>query len=159
MKYEHIAGLTLLITIILLGTVPYLGVVIGFILFSVYLYHWYQELPIHSQREDRSFATIDPFFYSEQSRLHKFLIMKTNYLMSQKWKDKRKVVLTREDRTCQTCGATERLEIHHIKDYGLIPNEPTSSLVCLCRSCHQAQHDLHGYPQTYSDYITWNNPL
>lgn len=101
----------------------------------------------------------NPQYYEEQLKLSRFLAMKSDYMNSALWQQKRIEVLNRENKTCQLCSSKQRLEIHHLNGYSLIPNEPISHLACLCRSCHQKQHELHGYPRTYNEYMAWNTSL
>lgn len=86
-----------------------------------------------------------------------FRHMKFHYLKSPSWQKKRKLVLARDHyRCCKCLTSTQTLNIHHLKDYHLVPHEPISSLMTLCDSCHELEHIIHGYPQTYSDYMTWD---
>lgn len=65
-----------------------------------------------------------------------------NYLKSSYWSEVRRMVLLRDDFTCQDCQQKRLLEIHH-KTYRHAGNEKRhlSDLVTLCRACHQARHD------------------
>ena len=94
-----------------------------------------------------------------ENQLYLFLYTKRMYLKSDLWQQKRTLVFKRDNFTCQLCGSTSALEAHHMRDYALIPNEPISSIITLCRNCHQHQHDKHGQLITLHDYITWNNPI
>ena len=93
------------------------------------------------------------------NKLANFQFMKTAYLKSDQWQDKRKSVLFRANFQCESCGSPGKLEIHHMSGYNKIPNEPLSDLACLCRNCHQYQHNHYSYPLTYEDYMEWNAPL
>jgi len=98
----------------------------------------------------------DISYQEDQKKLSQFLMMKRDYLSSSVWDKKRKAVLSRDNYTCQYCGTTGlALDVHHRSGYNLIPNEPLSCLVAICRSCHTEEHDLRGYPQTYQEYMTW----
>lgn len=89
-----------------------------------------------------------------------FMHNKASYLKSEAWNTKRKLVLQRDSYTCQCCNTTGvPLDVHHLSSYSLIPQEPTSALISLCRSCHEAQHLHYGYPQTLEDYNNWNTTL
>lgn len=67
------------------------------------------------------------------------------YLKSPQWNTLRKIVLKRDNYTCQRCNINGiPLEIHHIT-YERFTNENTSDLVALCRECHQSVHNLYGY--------------
>ena len=95
--------------------------------------------------------TIDP-------TLAAFMHMKHQYLQSPEWRTKRALTLRRDRHCCRKCYSTSSLDVHHIR-YSNIPNEHLDDLITLCRSCHQFEHDTYGYPQTYSDYMRWNQPL
>ncbi len=70
------------------------------------------------------------------------------YLASAKWNTLRKQVLKRDQYTCQGCGINGvPLEVHHIT-YINYESEQLSDLVSVCRDCHQAIHDKHGYDYT-----------
>jgi 5-methylcytosine-specific restriction endonuclease McrA len=61
------------------------------------------------------------------------------YLSSDKWKQKRKEVLSRDGDKCRMCGTTEHLEVHHLhyRDFG---NENLNTLLTLCTNCHEFVH-------------------
>ena len=84
-----------------------------------------------------------------------FMYTKSRYMKSPEWQTKRQAKLAQQP-TCQVCGTRHSLQVHHLRDYSLIPHEPLSSLAVLCNVCHQLQHDALGYPQTYQDYMNWN---
>jgi hypothetical protein len=89
-----------------------------------------------------------------------FMYMKTRYLASKEWQNKRKTALARDNYTCQRCGVTGvPLHVHHKSGYNLIPNEPLSCLVTLCEACHTAVHTEFGYPKTYQEYMNWDYPI
>jgi len=95
-----------------------------------------------------------------QQTAYAFRLMKTDYLKSTAWDTKRKAVLKRDKYVCQQCGATDvALDVHHMADYILIPHEPITSLITLCRECHDNEHLLHGYPSSYSDYAEWDHRI
>lgn len=123
----------------------------------------YEEL---NNRKKRNFTghpakpQYEPEDMSEHTKLMDFREMKTAYIYSSVWNDKRKSILKRANYTCEGCGCSEGvLSVHHLKDYKLIPNEKGNALVALCESCHQYQHDYYGYPSTYAEYMEWNAPL
>jgi 5-methylcytosine-specific restriction endonuclease McrA len=57
------------------------------------------------------------------------------YLRSERWQELRLLVLLRDDHCCRQCGATNRLEVHHLT-YERLYHEPLSDLICLCAGCH-----------------------
>ena len=81
---------------------------------------------------------------------------KKEYLKSPEWSTIRKERLLQDNYQCHMCQAEEALEVHHI-NYNTLYNEDLESLVSLCRQCHQATHDKHGYkgnsfpPVNYKD--------
>jgi len=59
------------------------------------------------------------------------------------WKTQRRKVLARDGHTCQACGATERLVVHHKKhksETGGTWDNSVANLVTLCRTCHNQSH-------------------
>lgn len=73
---------------------------------------------------------------------------KKAYIESPQWQILRKQVLKRDQYTCQGCGINGvPLEVHHIT-YINYESEQLSDLVSVCRDCHQAIHDKHGYDYT-----------
>ena len=95
----------------------------------------------------------------KQNQLTMFMWRKAEYLSSKEWKLKRIQVKDRDNNSCQVCGSTSNLHVHHMSGYDQIPNEPIDCLITLCNGCHKAQHDKIGYPKTYSDYMKFNHPI
>ena len=60
------------------------------------------------------------------------------YLESEKWKKKRDARLRIDRFTCQTCCATDRLEVHHKHYESLGREDVDDDLITLCRECHEA---------------------
>lgn len=94
-----------------------------------------------------------------QNELTMFKWRKAEYLSSKEWRLKRIQVKERDNYSCQLCGTTKDLHVHHMSGYDQIPNEPIESLITLCKFCHKAEHDKVGYPKTYSDYMKFNHPI
>ena len=94
-----------------------------------------------------------------QNELTLFRWRKAEYLSSKEWRLKRIQVKERDNYSCQLCGATKDLHVHHMSGYDQIPNEPIDCLITLCKFCHKAEHDKVGYPKTYLDYMKFNHPL
>jgi hypothetical protein len=83
---------------------------------------------------------------------------KRTYLKSKDWKDKRLLVLKRDNFTCQSCSSTSQLSVHHIY-YSKLGNEPLDHLITLCQPCHQSLHEEKGYPQTVEEYYTFEGNI
>lgn len=64
------------------------------------------------------------------------------YLNSWHWRNLRQKVLERDGHKCLDCGATERLQVHHV----LYRSSPYHSRMCdcetLCKSCHEKAHGI-----------------
>ncbi len=60
-----------------------------------------------------------------------------------RWKEVRTRILRRDKHTCQMCGTTELLNVHH--RYYIFQKEPweycDNALITLCQSCHKMVHD------------------
>lgn len=95
----------------------------------------------------------------KQNQLTMFMWRKAEYLSSKEWKLKRIQVKDRDNYSCQVCGSTSNLHVHHMSGYDQIPNEPIDCLITLCSVCHKAEHEKVGYPKTYSDYMKFNHPI
>ncbi len=57
------------------------------------------------------------------------------YLKSEKWNNKRLLVLKRDNYLCQACLTRKATEIHHLT-YRHVFNEPLFELVSICEPCH-----------------------
>jgi queuine/archaeosine tRNA-ribosyltransferase len=81
---------------------------------------------------------------------------KQRYLNSDQWKLVRSRILKRDNFSCKRCGNVHRIEVHHLT-YIRFGRELPSDLVTLCRDCHQAVHDHHGYKHHIYYKYTWEN--
>lgn len=61
------------------------------------------------------------------------------YLNTGQWKEKRKLVLQRDNFTCQHCKIEPAYDIHHIS-YRTIYKEELNELMSVCRNCHREIH-------------------
>ena len=62
------------------------------------------------------------------------------YISSMRWLAKRRRVLDRDGRRCQTCFRVPpevHLQVHH-KTYERLGDEPLNHLITLCSECHEA---------------------
>ena len=141
--------------------IPPIALIIGsIILFGLFLYNLENiRKNLTSNSEDYPKFSESYSKSSEDWQLTNFLHQKYLYLQSDEWGKKRKAVLKRDKYTCQSCGINDSLEVHHMNSYSKIPNEPLTSLISLCRDCHEAQHEYYGFPSTYKDYMLWDAPL
>ena len=76
-------------------------------------------------------------------------------IMNPKSKDTlRKYALKRDNYTCQECGATENLQVHHIKAKKFHPEltYDLDNLITLCKKCHLKAHGkgFKKYKKTFS---------
>lgn len=62
------------------------------------------------------------------------------------WETLKKRALKRDNYTCQECGSTECLEVHHIKTRKNYPElaHNLDNLKTLCRTCHLKAHGKTG---------------
>lgn len=91
----------------------------------------------------------------EEYELYLFRQNKKKYLDSEQWKKKRYEALKRDNFSCQICGTSKHLHVHHLGGYDLIPNEPIDCLVTLCSTHHLKEHKEKGFPKTYKEYVEW----
>ena len=64
------------------------------------------------------------------------------YINSAEWARRREQFKQEHGRTCQACGASRNIEVHHVtyaRAYS--GNEPDRDLRVLCRTHHQMAHD------------------
>lgn len=74
------------------------------------------------------------------------------------WLKKRKTIIEMDGYQCVKCGSKCNLEVHHTKYYmdKYAWEYPNSTLVTLCRKCHEEVHKDKDNP-LYPKYITNNN--
>jgi hypothetical protein len=63
----------------------------------------------------------------------------TVYCESEYWIWLRQLALDWWEHQCGTCGATEQLQVHHLR-YANLGRERREDMAVLCRSCHDAWH-------------------
>ena len=68
---------------------------------------------------------------------------KQAHMQSTYWYKLKQQKLASANHRCEKCDSTESLELHHLT-YSDLGKESQSSVVVLCRSCHQYQHDHYG---------------
>ena len=78
--------------------------------------------------------------YAPRSRTGRRDWYRNVYLNSDAWRNKRYVVLRRDNWTCTSCGA-RATEVHHTRYLkNNLGKEPIDWLISVCRSCHQSHH-------------------
>lgn len=64
----------------------------------------------------------------------------SEYLQSNAWQQKRKLVFKRSGGICEGCGVTEATQVHHLS-YQHVKHEFLFELVAVCDSCHDRLHE------------------
>ena len=128
--------------------------IFSFILLGIFVALW---IGFKEKKSSNSSVILEEMEKPTQLLIFKW--EKAEYMRSQVWKLKRYYILHKAHYKCEKCGVSAPLHVHHLSGYNLIPNEPYHCLVALCEECHNYQHQVHGYPQTYDDYMNWNVKL
>lgn len=75
-------------------------------------------------------------------------------LQTMQWKNKRKLILKRDNHACKNCGSMNNLQVHH-RQYHYVTTTNNKKLpweyldkylVTLCRKCHESGHKQHLVP-------------
>lgn len=75
-------------------------------------------------------------------------------LLSGQWRQRREVILKRDNHACVRCGSSENLNVHHRQYHKNMANQSfvnpweykSHNLVTLCRGCHELGHKLFKIP-------------
>jgi len=78
------------------------------------------------------------------------------YLLTDEWKKKRKIILERANYRCQVCDSNKNLHVHH-RTYENIYNENIDDLTLLCGKCHKQFHNMDKILELLKAFI--NNRL
>ena len=78
-------------------------------------------------------------------------------LFDPRWKEKRQVILARDNNSCVICKKQEKLQVHHRQYHFIKALEKFKSpwdyhndlLITLCDSCHQRGHNKFKVPNIY----------
>lgn len=62
-----------------------------------------------------------------------------DYIISDRWRSKRKFILTLKGEKCSLCGSRQQLRVHHL-NYKRLGKEKPKDLVVVCESCHRQCH-------------------
>jgi 5-methylcytosine-specific restriction endonuclease McrA len=62
------------------------------------------------------------------------------FLLSDLWREKRKLVLARDHHRCQVCSGTDALHVHHLAYSTRWGEEALSDLTTACSGCHWMLH-------------------
>ncbi len=81
---------------------------------------------------------------------------KQRYFKSALWRSVRSRIKARDNYLCKRCGSPHSLEVHHIT-YIRFGRELPEDLVTLCRGCHQAVHNKHGYSGSIFKLYSWED--
>jgi hypothetical protein len=65
----------------------------------------------------------------------------TEYLQTDAWKERRRLVLQRTGGLCEGCRQEPASEVHHLS-YNHVGNEFLWELVAICRWCHARYHEV-----------------
>jgi hypothetical protein len=100
-------------------------------------------LPLFSQDlENKRLEDIkSEYEFIQNMRSNKFFRDHAEYMRSNQWRLKRKLVLERDRYLCQSCLVDRATEVHH-KQYTYWKNEPLFTLVSLCHQCHDKITDM-----------------
>ena len=78
-------------------------------------------------------------------------------LFDPRWKEKRLLILQRDNNSCVVCKSKEDVQIHHrqyhfLRKYKAFKKPwdySDSLLITLCRKCHQKGHQIYDVPTKY----------
>jgi len=62
------------------------------------------------------------------------------YLLSEEWKEKRKIVIKRDWWKCRCCNSKNSLNVHHRTYSTIHTEEEINDLTLLCNKCHELIH-------------------
>jgi 5-methylcytosine-specific restriction endonuclease McrA len=62
------------------------------------------------------------------------------YRQTPEWRERRRLVLERDNYVCQACRQRRATQAHHLT-YKHLKREPLFDLVAVCKPCHDALHN------------------
>ncbi len=71
-----------------------------------------------------------------------------DYLKSDDWKERKKILLSMADNICSKCGANANI-LHHLNYHNLGCEVLGEDVVAVCSSCH---NEIHGVKNEYKAY-------
>ena len=117
-------------------------IIVGVIIFAFLFVSTYFIYTYVANNKDNTTSLKDEAFisdYSSPKLLSRREYYRNVYLKSEAWKQKRYLVLKRDNWRCVYCGE-QATEVHHTKYAINIGNEPIEWLVSICRDCHDIIH-------------------
>jgi len=85
----------------------------------------------------------------------------SEYLKSDAWEEKRKLVLKRAKYSCEGCGSEKTsLDVHHLT-YERKGCELLTDLVAYCRKCHSLAHGNYddSLDKSWSEYLNYSSDI
>lgn len=81
----------------------------------------------------------------------------SDLLKHEKWLEKRRFILQRDQYRCRNCGSAAELEVHHRQYHFIKTNRvfrkpweyENTNLLALCNRCHQVGHAKYKVPVFY----------
>lgn len=101
---------------------------------------WRERHPERLKEVRERFKRNHPNYKTEYSRRPEMKEYTRNYVLNKKYGENAFLVLERDNNTCQKCGSTDDIHIHHI-DWNKDNNE-LDNLILLCNSCHLTLHNF-----------------
>lgn len=116
-----------------------------------------KEKTINNCKIDKTQIDYNPFKITKRENIYEKM------LDSNEWKEKRKLILIRDNYKCRYCGSEYNLQVHH-KYYNKYPNGvkvlswdyPNDALITLCDSCHEKVHKtkvIKTYFRRYTEHF------
>lgn len=81
----------------------------------------------------------------------------SEYLLSPHWRNTRNSALALAGYCCADCGATDRLEVHHLHYDSVGHENIETDLRVLCHDCHQEEHTRPQWRRTRNGNWMWSD--
>lgn len=76
----------------------------------------------------------------EQQRQEEWRMNYVDYLQTERWHEKRRLVFRRSGGLCEGCGEAKATQVHHLT-YDHLGNELLWELAAVCKECHERVHE------------------